>query len=135
MDVGDRRIGMAVSDALGWTAQGIATLERQGDKQDFEKLTKLLEYHKPDRIVIGLPKNMNGTTGSQSQKVQEFGEKLKKLTNAEVIYWDERLTTVEAHKAMISADVSRKKRKHKVDQIAAILILQSYLDFINRKQV
>ncbi len=135
MDVGDKRIGMAVSDALGWTAQGIATLERQGDRHDFEKLARLLEDHKPDRIVIGLPKNMNGTPGPQSQKVKDFGEKLQKLTDAEIVYWDERLTTVAAHKALISADVRREKRKHKVDQIAAMLILQSYLDFINRKQV
>lgn len=135
MDVGDKRIGMAVSDALGWTAQGIPTHERRGDKYDIEKLTELIDDLKPDRIVIGLPKNMNGTSGPQSQKVKDFGEKLHRLTNVDIIYWDERLTTVEAHRAMISADVSREKRKHKVDQIAAILILQSYLDFNNRKQV
>ena len=133
MDVGDRRIGMAISDALGWTAQGIATLERRNNLYDFDKIKEVIEKHNPDRIVVGLPKNMNGTLGPQSEKVKEFADKLNASFGLEIIYWDERLTTVSAHKMMIEADVRRDKRKQKVDQIAAVLILQSYLDLINRK--
>jgi putative Holliday junction resolvase len=133
MDVGDRRIGMAVSDALGWTAQGIPTLERRSIRHDLEKIQEVLEQHKPDYILVGLPKNMNGTLGPQGEKVMAFAEKLKSRFNLQVEYWDERLTTVSAHKAMIEADLSRKKRKTRVDQIAAVLILQSYLDYLNRK--
>lgn len=133
MDVGDRRIGMAISDALGWTAQGIDTLERRNNLYDFNKIKEVIEKHNPDRIVVGLPKNMNGTLGPQSEKVKEFADKLNASFGLEIIYWDERLTTVSAHKMMIEADVRRDKRKQKVDQIAAVLILQSYLDLINRK--
>ena len=112
MDVGDRRIGMAISDPMGWTAQGIETLERRNDKQDMETMIKIIKRYNPEKIVLGLPKNMNGTIGPQGQKVKEFAELLKaEIYDGEVIYWDERLTSVMANRIMIDADVSRAKKK------------------------
>jgi putative Holliday junction resolvase len=134
MDVGDKRIGMAVSDALGWTAQGIDTLERRSHKYDMEYINKVLEQYKPVKIVVGLPKNMNGTLGQQSEKVKSFVSELKRYFSGEIVYWDERLTTLSAHRAMLEADLSRKKRKKRVDQVAAVLILQSYLDSLSKMQ-
>lgn len=133
MDVGDKRIGMAVSDALGWTAQGINTLVRRSNQYDKEFVKNILEQYQPQKIVVGLPKNMNGSLGPQGEKVKAFADKLQDYYNGEIVFWDERLTTVSAHKAMIEADMSRKKRKQRVDQVAAVLILQSYLDYLNRK--
>lgn len=133
MDVGDKRIGMAISDLLGWTAQGIETLVRQNNKYDLKKISEIISKYQPKQIVIGLPKNMNGTLGPQSEQVKRLGDKLHVLTGLEIIYWDERLTTVAAQKAMIDTNMRREKRKKKVDQIAAVLILQSYLDYINRE--
>jgi len=132
MDVGNRRVGMAISDPMGWTAQGIETLERKNNKQDMEQIANIIKRYKPKKIVLGLPKNMNGTIGPQGQKVKEFAELIKsELYNGEIIFWDERLTSVMANRLMIDADVSRAKRKKKVDKMAAVFILQSYLDFIN----
>lgn len=135
MDVGDRRVGMAISDPMGWTAQGIETLERKNNKQDMEQIAKLIKRYNPEKIVIGLPKNMNGSIGPQGQKVKEFAELLKsEVYKGEIIFWDERLTSVMANRLMIDADVSRAKRKKKVDKMAAVFILQSYLDFINNQK-
>lgn len=133
MDVGDKRIGMAISDSLGWTAQGIQTLERRSRQYDLEFIKKVIEEYKPECIVIGLPKNMNGTVGPQSEKVKVFAEILKEHLQPEIVFWDERLSTVSAHKIMIQGDVSRKKRKQRVDQVAAVLILQNYLDYLNQR--
>lgn len=133
MDVGDKRIGMAISDAMGWTAQGIPTLERRGRQYDSEFIKKVIEEYQPECIVIGLPKNMNGSIGPQGEKVKVFAENLKKYFQHEIIFWDERLTTVSAHKVMIQGDVSRKKRKQRVDQVAAVLILQNYLDYLSQR--
>lgn len=135
MDLGDRRVGMAISDPMGWTAQGIETLERKNNKQDMEQIAKLIKRYNPEKIVIGLPKNMNGSIGPQGQKVKEFAELLKsEVYKGEIIFWDERLTSVMANRLMIDADVSRAKRKKKVDKMAAVFILQSYLDFINNQK-
>lgn len=133
MDVGDKRIGMAVSDALGWTAQGIPTLERKNNKYDLEAIKGIMDKYTPQLILLGLPKNMNGTLGPQGEKVMALGEKLKVSFGIETEYWDERLTTVSAHNFLIEGNVRREKRKQKVDQVAAVLILQSYLDYINKK--
>ena len=135
MDVGDRRIGMAVSDIMGWTAQGIETLERRNDKYDKEKIAKAIDLYNPEKIVLGLPRNMNGTIGPQGEKVKEFGQLLKEeVYKGEIIYWDERLTSVLANRVMIDADLSRRKRKKNVDMMAAVFILQSYLDYINNQK-
>lgn len=131
LDVGDRRIGLAISDALGWTAQGLDTLERRSVEKDLEYLKDLILKHEVKTLVPGLPKNMNGTIGPQGEKVKFFVEALSAALGdyeCEVVFWDERLTTVAAHKAMIEGDMSRKKRKGHVDRLAAVLILQGYLD-------
>lgn len=128
LDVGDKTIGVAVSDMLGWTAQGIKTIIRKNKKVDLKELEEIIHSREVDEIVVGLPKNMNGSIGPQGEKVLEFSEELKKKFNLEVHLWDERLSTVAAEKSLISADVSRKKRKQVIDKMAAVYILQGYLD-------
>jgi putative holliday junction resolvase len=128
LDVGEKTIGVALSDPLGFTAQGIKTIQRKGKKTDIEELKQICVQYEVDTIVVGLPKNMNGTIGPQGEKIINFGEFIKENTNLPVKLWDERLTTVAAHRAMIEADLSRAKRKKIVDKMAAIFILQGYLD-------
>lgn len=131
LDVGDKKIGVAVSDELGITAQGITTVIRDGKCKDIDELKKIAENYKATKVVVGLPKNMNGSLGPQSEKVISYIKKLKKELNLDYIFWDERLTTVAAEKMLIAADVTRKKRKNIIDKIAAVYILQSYLDSRN----
>lgn len=128
LDVGDRTIGIAISDAMGWTAQGVEVIKRTTLERDLARIKELIETHEISAFVIGLPKNMNGTIGPQGEKVQAFVEIVKAKFNLPVILWDERLTTVAAQKMLISADVSRAKRRQVVDKMAAALILQGYLD-------
>ncbi|WP_142414500.1 Holliday junction resolvase RuvX [Hathewaya massiliensis] len=128
LDIGDRTIGVSISDPLGFTAQGITTIRRRNEEYDLEELKKICKEYSVEKIVSGLPKNMNGTIGPQGDKVREFAEKIRENLNLEVIYWDERLTTVAANRAMLEADLSRKKRKKIVDKIASTYILQGYLD-------
>ncbi|WP_315118004.1 Holliday junction resolvase RuvX [uncultured Clostridium sp.] len=130
LDVGDKTIGVAISDPLGFTAQGITTIKRKGIERDIEEVKSICSQYAVEKIVAGLPKNMNGTLGPQSEKVMEFCDILKESLSLEIIMWDERLTTVAAHKAMLEADLSRAKRKKIVDKIAATYILQGYLDSI-----
>ena len=130
LDVGDRTIGVAISDPLGFTAQGITTIRRKGLEYDMNELMKICNEYSVEKIVSGLPKNMNGTVGEQGEKVKQFCEELKKHTDKTIIFWDERLTTVAAHRVMLEADLSRSKRKKLVDKIAATYILQGYLDSI-----
>ncbi len=126
---------MAVSDQMGWTAQGIDTLERKSEKEDLDRIRDIIKYYSPEKIVIGLPKNMDGTIGAQGEKVKEFGELIKsKVFSGEIIYWDERLTTVYANRVLLEGDMSRRKRKKKIDKIAAVFILQSYLDYLNNQK-
>lgn len=136
LDVGDRTIGVAVSDPLGFTAQGVTTirrrdLERSLDK-DIEALKDIIEEYGVGTIVCGLPKNMNGTIGPQGEKAIEFGKILEEKFGIKVEMWDERLTTMAAHRAMIEADMSRKKRKQIVDKLAATYILQGYMDRMSK---
>ncbi len=128
LDIGDRKIGIAVSDEFGWIAQGVETYFRRNLEEDVEYLTQVILKYKPVKIIIGLPINMNGTIGPQAEKVKEFSLKLQENLQQQIIFWDERLTTVAAEKTLIQADVSRKKRKKKVDMLAATFILQNYLD-------
>ncbi|WP_251860411.1 Holliday junction resolvase RuvX [Clostridium sp. Marseille-Q2269] len=128
LDIGDRTIGVAISDPLGFTAQGITTIRRKSEAYDLEEIKKICDKYEVDTIVSGLPKNMNGTLGPQSEKVLEFCDLIKAHTNIEIKMWDERLTTVAATKAMLEADLSRSKRKKIVDKVAATYILQGYLD-------
>lgn len=133
LDIGDRTIGVAVSDPLGFTAQGITTIRRKNEEIDIKELKKICDEYNVDTIVSGLPKNMNGTLGPQSEKVLKFCDVIKENMNLPIKMWDERLTTVAAHRAMIEGDLSRSKRKKIVDKIAAIYILQGYLDCISNK--
>ena len=134
LDVGDKTIGVAVSDALLITAQGITTIEREGIKKDTTKFMEMIKEHMCDTVVIGLPKKLDGTDSIQTEKVYEFKERLENklrssgLADIKLVYQDERLTTVMAEKVLIDADVSRKKRKQVIDKQAAVIILQSYLD-------
>lgn len=129
LDIGDKTIGVAVSDLMGMTAQGIKTIKRTSKKNDIEEIKQIIKEKQINLIVSGLPKNMNGTVGPQGEKVQKFCELIKEETGLEIEFWDERLTTVAAEKTLITADVSRKKRKNVIDMMAAVLILQGYLDF------
>lgn len=132
LDIGDKTIGVAISDPLGITAQGIKTIMRKNKKTDIEEVKKVCEEYQVETIVAGLPKNMNGTLGPQSEKVLNFCEALKNNLDISIEMWDERLTTVAAHRAMLEADLSRAKRKKIVDKIAATYILQGYLDRISK---
>lgn len=134
-DVGDRRIGVAVSDIFGWTAQGLDTIIRENHDEVYKRIEGLFKEYSPEKIVVGLPRNMNGSLGPQGKKVKRFANRLKKFFSGEIIYWDERLTSVQADKVMIDADLSRKKRKDNIDRMAAVFILQSYLDFERNKDI
>lgn len=135
LDVGDRTIGIAISDPLGLTAQGITTIRRKSLEKDISAILDICKEYSVESFVIGLPKNMNGTVGPQGEKVLEFCEELKKNISIPITMWDERLTTVAAEKAMLQADMSRSKRKKIVDKIAATYILQGYLDSIYFKKI
>lgn len=130
LDVGDKRIGVAMSDLLGLTAQGVETLHRKSNVETFTRMSTLIKENNVTKLVVGLPKNMDGSLGEQGKKVQKFMERFLRTHEIDVIYWDERLTTTAAHKMLITADVSRSKRKKVVDKIAATFILQGYLDSI-----
>lgn len=127
-DYGDSRIGVAVSDLLGLTAQSVGLIA----EKNFEKqVLKVLEYcdeYKAEKIVLGMPKNMNGTIGERGEKTQLFADALRKKTSVPIIFWDERLTTSAAHRTLSESNVSGKKRKGILDKIAAVFILQGYLD-------
>ncbi|WP_047151254.1 Holliday junction resolvase RuvX [Aneurinibacillus tyrosinisolvens] len=128
LDVGDKTIGVAVSDELGWTAQGVETIRREGKKKDYARLEELIKQYDVGEIIVGLPKNMNGTIGPRAELCQVFAEYVHNRSHLPVKMWDERLTTMAAERMLISADVSRKKRKQVIDKMAAVMILQNYLD-------
>ncbi|OOM81478.1 putative holliday junction resolvase [Clostridium puniceum] len=132
LDVGSKTIGVAVSDPLGYTAQGITTIRRTNRGKDIEEIKKIRDEYNAEVIVIGLPKNMNGTIGSSGEIIMAFGKLIEEELKIEIKFWDERLTTVAAHKAMLEADLSRSKRKKIVDKVASTYILQGYLDMISR---
>ena len=121
LDVGDRTIGVAASDALGLTAQGVETIRRKSWDKDFARLKELMELYETDMFIVGLPKNMNGTQGERCDVVRDFAQRLqKKFKGSQVVFWDER--------SLIAADVSRAKRRKVIDKMAAVFILQGYLD-------
>jgi putative Holliday junction resolvase len=128
LDYGDRRIGVAISDAFGWTAQGLGMIERGREGEEFRQISELVREHGVDKIVVGLPKNMNGTLGPRGEICMAFAEQLRQMLSVPVDLWDERLTTVAAERILLEADVSRRKRKQTVDKLAAVLLLQNYLD-------
>ena len=129
LDVGDRTIGVAVSDALGITAQGVETIRRKSWDKDFARLAELMRLYETDAFVIGFPKNMNGTQGERCDIVRDFAARLQeKITGSKVVFWDERLSTVAAERSLIAADVSRAKRRKVIDKMAAVFLLQGYWD-------
>lgn len=128
LDIGQKTIGVAISDPLGFTAQGITTIRRKKKEEDINEIVNLCKEYAVETIVVGLPKNMNGSIGFAGEKIMEFTELLKDSVECKIELWDERLTTVAAHRAMLEADLSRGKRKKIVDKIAATYILQGYLD-------
>ncbi|TKC20011.1 Holliday junction resolvase RuvX [Robertmurraya kyonggiensis] len=130
LDVGSKTVGVALSDELGWTAQGLETIRINEERNvfGFEQLGKIIKEYQVSKIVVGLPKNMNGTIGPRGEASFFFGNELEKLFGLPVVYWDERLTTMAAERVLLEADVSRKKRKKVIDKMAAVMILQGYLD-------
>jgi putative Holliday junction resolvase len=133
LDLGEKTIGLAVSDELGITAQGINTIRRKGIKSDLNALDAVVQEYNVDRMVVGLPKNMDGTLGTSAEKILKFLGNLKQF-NIPVDTEDERLTTMMAEKMLIQGNVRRAKRKKVIDQVAAVLILQGYLDRKGREQ-
>lgn len=131
LDYGTKTVGVAVSDPLGITAQAVETIERKAEnklRQTLARIEVLAKEYEVEKFVIGLPKHMNNDIGERAEKSMEFGEMLRRRTGIEVIMWDERLTTVSAERTLIEAGVRRENRKQFIDQIAAVFILQSYLD-------
>ena len=128
LDVGDKRIGVALSDEGALIASPRETLERRGNRKDIARLLELAELEEVGELVVGMPLSLDGTEGPQAEKVTRFITALRAETDIPVTTWDERLTTVGAERALLEGDVSRAKRKQKVDRVAAALILQGYLD-------
>ena len=128
LDVGTRRIGLAVTDPLGITAQGLETLERKNKKQDFAYLNRVLREYGVKEIVVGLPLRMSGEEGTQSEKIRIFAEQLGKKFGLPVHFWDERLTSAEANRFLRDSELSIEKRAKAVDRMAAVLILQGWME-------
>ena len=128
LDMGAKRIGLAVSDPLGITAQGLEVWVRRDRQADLDHLLKVGRDYAVQQIVVGLPRHMDGRLGEAAPEIMDFAGALGEALGAEVIFWDERLTTAAAERVLIQADVSRRRRRQVVDQLAAVLILQSYLD-------
>lgn len=131
LDYGSRTVGVAVSDALGITAQGVETITREEEnklRKTLRRIEELAVQYEVDRIVLGLPKNMNNSMGERVERCQEFKEMIERRTSLPVIFWDERLTTVAAERILIESGVRRENRKEVIDKVAAVLILQGYLD-------
>lgn len=130
LDVGTKTVGVAISDEMGWTAQGLETIKINEERGHFgfDRISELVKQYNVDKIVVGLPKNMNGTIGPRGEACQQFAENLRELLQLDVVMWDERLSTMAAERLLISADVSRKKRKQVIDKMVAVVILQGFLD-------
>jgi putative Holliday junction resolvase len=128
LDVGDKTIGVALSDELGVTAQPFQTLKRKGHAEDLRTIRRIVDERGVSAVIVGLPKNMDGTIGRQARRVMSFAERIEAALDVPVVHWDERLSTVAAERILIQGDVSRAKRKKHVDKLAAAVILQGYLD-------
>jgi putative holliday junction resolvase len=134
LDVGSKTVGIAISDALGWTAQGIETVKIDESAGQFgmSRIQELVAEYVVTSFVVGYPKNMNNSIGPRGEASEKYAEMLKEAFGLPVVLWDERLTTMAAERMLIDADVSRKKRKTVIDKMAAVMILQGYLDSKNR---
>lgn len=133
LDYGSKTVGVAMSDPLGITAQAVETIWRKDEnklRKTCARIEELINEYEVERIVLGLPKHMNNDLGERAQKALAFGEMVKRRTGLEVVMWDERLTTVEAERTLIENNVRRENRKQYIDKIAAVFVLQGYLDSI-----
>ncbi len=129
LDVGTKTIGIAVSDPLGMIASGVETIRRTTEEQDYARIAQIIKEYGVSTLVVGYPRNMNGTAGERAHACEAMAAKLRELFPAvQVTLWDERLSTVAAEKVLIDADMRRKKRKKVIDMMAAVVILQNYLD-------
>jgi putative Holliday junction resolvase len=128
LDFGDRRIGIALSDPLGLAASPLMTLERTSWAHDFERIRGLVRENEVRRIVVGMPLDMDGGKGARARQTESFMDRLRGATGLPVIPWDERLTTVQAERILLSGDVGRARRRQVIDQLAAVIVLQAYLD-------
>ena len=138
LDFGSKTVGVAVSDPLGITAQGVETIPREQEnklRRTLARIEALIQEYQVDSIVLGFPKNMNNTVGERGEKTLAFGETLKRRTGLPVLLWDERLTTVTANRVLMESGVRRVERKAYVDKLAAVFILQNYLDSLVRKNM
>lgn len=136
LDYGSRTVGVAVCDPLGITAQGIETITREDEnklRKTFRRIEELAEQYQVEKIVLGYPKNMNNSAGERAEKTEEFMAALERRTGLPVVLWDERLTTVVANRVLMESGVRRENRKDVIDKIAAVLILQGYLDSLQEK--
>lgn len=132
LDYGSVTVGVAISDELLLTAQGIETIRRKEEnklRRTLARIEELIKEYGVELVVVGLPKNMNNSLGTRAEKSSEFADMIRRRTGIEVVMWDERLSTVGAHNAMLEADISRKKRYEVVDTVAATIILQNFLDY------
>ena len=137
LDYGSKTVGVAVSDPMGLTAQGVETIWRKQEnklRQTLARIEELVSEYQVERIVVGYPKNMNNTVGERALKSLEFKEKLEKRTGLPIVMWDERLTTVEAERTLMEAGVRRENRKQYLDELAAVFILQGYLDSLGMEK-
>lgn len=130
LDVGTKTIGVAVSDIMGWTAQGVTTVKRSDPDSDVAAIKKYIDEFEAGQVMIGLPLNMNGSAGPSVDMVRLFGEQLAAGTTVPIVYRDERLSTMAAERYLLEGDVSRKKRKKVIDKMAAVFVLQGYLDYL-----
>lgn len=128
IDYGDSRVGLAVSDLMGWTAQGIGTVPNKGMKKLIEEIEKSIKEYNPEKIVIGLPKNMDGSSGFRVDATHKFAEALKLVYGGEIVFCDERLTTVGAANILNATNTRGKRRKNVIDTVSACLILETYLE-------
>lgn len=132
LDIGSKTIGVAVSDEMGWTAQGVTTLYRGSRDETYQELSRYMKEYQVERLVVGLPLHMNGTEGKEALAVRQFVDGFQKscFPDLPVIYYDERMSTMAAERSLLEADLSREKRKKVINKMAAVFILQGYLDSI-----
>ncbi|HTY24240.1 MAG TPA: Holliday junction resolvase RuvX [Desulfomonilaceae bacterium] len=135
LDIGSKRIGVAVSDELGLTAQGVETLICKDQERDVGAIVDLAENYGVEEIVVGIPFNMDGTEGPEVEKVRSIAQRIKQRVRVPVREWDERLSTVAAERVLLEADMSRRKRRKAIDKVAAVIILQGYLDRQHLKEI
>jgi len=128
LDIGSHTIGVAITDELRITAQALKTIRRKSKEEDFKEIIRVIDQFKIGKIVVGLPKNMNGTLGKQAEKVLQWIKAIREKVDLPIVTWDERFSTVEASRVLLEADLSRRKRKKTIDKLAAVIILQGYIE-------